>query len=308
MRPRWLRKARSRFPVHWPGHRTGENERWRTHHSRRLRLATDRAPQCLQFQPGCRLGQFGIRQRAVSRDDHGDRRCQRQRPVSSGSTVFSDLAAVCLPRDCRQRLQSSVAFQLQPYSQNNVMLSSDANGHTMTFATPTALQALNVLAVAPSGAASYNLTINFTDGSHDSTTSPIKSSRSGPGAPAMPSAGPGVLLGSLITTYFRSIRMVRPLEICTNRTLISPRPLSAAWRILQRRFNRSFSPRSPAHLGHLRRQRQCPLDQPSLFQPRGGDRPTPPSTWRMNPPASQSLSIGGNDLTVFSGFQLLPGF
>ena len=62
----------------------------------------------------------------------------------------------------------SVAFQLQPYTQNNVLLTSDANSHTMTFATPSAVQTLNVLAVAPSGAATYNLTINFTDGSKDS--------------------------------------------------------------------------------------------------------------------------------------------
>ncbi len=88
---------------------------------------------------------------------------------------------------------TAVAFQLQPYTQNNVLLASDANSHAMTFATPVAVQALNVLSVAPNGAATYNLTINFTDGTHDSANFTNQAVPAWTGAAGAAVPGPGVI-------------------------------------------------------------------------------------------------------------------
>ena len=62
-----------------------------------------------------------------------------------------------------------MSFQLQSYTQNNVLLIPDANAHVMTFAAPISAQSLNVLAVAPNGNATYSMTVQFTDGTQDST-------------------------------------------------------------------------------------------------------------------------------------------
>src|SRR5262249_45752726 len=58
-----------------------------------------------------------------------------------------------------------VSFQLQPYNANNDLLFTDTTtSKTLTLATPLSFTSLNVLSTS-AGGSTYNMTLNFTDGS-----------------------------------------------------------------------------------------------------------------------------------------------
>ncbi len=62
---------------------------------------------------------------------------------------------------------SAVNFQLQSYTQNNVvLLSQSATTQSLTLTTPGYYQSLNILDSATNGAATYSFTLNFADGTN----------------------------------------------------------------------------------------------------------------------------------------------
>jgi autotransporter-associated beta strand protein len=61
----------------------------------------------------------------------------------------------------------AVSFQLQPYTAANDLLLQNSGSGTLTLTNPGKFASLNVLDVSTNGTATYNVTLNFSDGSSD---------------------------------------------------------------------------------------------------------------------------------------------
>ena len=68
---------------------------------------------------------------------------------------------------------SSAIFQLQPYTANNVLYAPDTSNYTLTLSNPGSFQKLALLDSAANGAATFTVTLNYTDGSSTPFTGQI---------------------------------------------------------------------------------------------------------------------------------------
>jgi autotransporter-associated beta strand protein len=86
------------------------------------------------------------------------------------TTVFSPGGGLPANGIIHSLSNPAVSFQLQPYTASNVLLTTDTNAHTLTLTSPGTFQTLSLLDLATNGAATFGVTLNFQDGSHDSTS------------------------------------------------------------------------------------------------------------------------------------------
>ena len=118
-----------------------------------------------RLQPGCCLGQrrsHPQRGTTTSLDGAGN--------VLYDTTVFSPGGGLPANGFIVSQSNPAVAFQLRPYTASNVLLTTDTAGHTLTLTNPGSFQTLSILDLATNGTATFGVTLNFQDGTQDTTT------------------------------------------------------------------------------------------------------------------------------------------